>query len=154
MTKHSRPCASPITKLSHACTSQGDWALYFCTTILFRSCNVVLRSRPTACSAPQSCLPLPSNRLDPVLHCRGPWSILAVLCCAPASLRSDGDLEVYSVGVDRVPGQWVEDPAWRGPLGGGNTALPAHAAAAPSRCGEKDTVMFVGSYCVLWVVLE
>uniref|UniRef100_A0A7S0RR47 Uncharacterized protein n=1 Tax=Chlamydomonas leiostraca TaxID=1034604 RepID=A0A7S0RR47_9CHLO len=48
-------------------------------------------------------------------------------------ITRNGELEVYTVGVDRVPGRWVEEAGWRGPLGGGNRALPAHAAAVPSR---------------------
>ncbi len=47
--------------------------------------------------------------------------------------RRDGDLEIYTLAIDKVPTAWREDPRWRSPQGGGNAALPAHLAKHPSR---------------------
>jgi hypothetical protein len=44
-----------------------------------------------------------------------------------------GDLEIWTLGADRVPSAWREDPRWRAPGGGGDRSAPAHAAAVPSR---------------------
>jgi hypothetical protein len=44
-----------------------------------------------------------------------------------------GDLEIWTLGADRIPTAWREDPRWAGPSGGGDRRGPAHAAAAPSR---------------------
>ena len=46
----------------------------------------------------------------------------------------DGDLEIFSLGIDRVPKLWREDPSWRGPLGaGGNDTDPSWDLQYPSR---------------------
>jgi hypothetical protein len=45
----------------------------------------------------------------------------------------EGDLEIFTFAVTRVPSRWREDPRWRGPLGGSNRLLPAHSARYPSR---------------------
>lgn len=42
-------------------------------------------------------------------------------------------MEVYTVATDGVPSAWREDARWRGPEGGGNPGVAAHAARFPSR---------------------
>ncbi|KDD72728.1 hypothetical protein H632_c2969p0, partial [Helicosporidium sp. ATCC 50920] len=45
-----------------------------------------------------------------------------------------GDLEIFSLALDRVPRTWREDPRWRGLRGGGGAgAAPSWRAALPSR---------------------
>lgn len=45
-----------------------------------------------------------------------------------------GDLEIFSLGLDKVPISWREDPAWREAAGGGNAATGAGwKARIPSR---------------------
>lgn len=45
----------------------------------------------------------------------------------------EGDLEIFTLGMDRVPTAWREDPRWHGPGGAGNGRIPAHIANFPSR---------------------
>lgn len=44
-----------------------------------------------------------------------------------------GDLEMFGLGLEKVPHAWREDPRWRTPHGGGNRDAPAHRAKFPSR---------------------
>jgi hypothetical protein len=48
-------------------------------------------------------------------------------------ITPEGDLEIYTLGMDRVPTSWREDPRWYGPAGAGSRRMPAHVAAYPSR---------------------
>lgn len=44
----------------------------------------------------------------------------------------NGNLELFSVAVDRVAEQWIEDPYWRGPAGGLNAEVDILAFSLPS----------------------
>lgn len=45
-----------------------------------------------------------------------------------------GDLEMFALGLDKVPHAWGEDPRWRTPGGGGGGGdAPSHRARWPSR---------------------
>jgi hypothetical protein len=48
-------------------------------------------------------------------------------------ITPEGDLEIYTLGCDQVPGQWREDPRWYGPEGAGSGSLPSYTAKFPSR---------------------
>lgn len=48
-------------------------------------------------------------------------------------IHPSGDLEMYSLAVDRTPSSWREDPRWRTSLGGGGRDVPPHKAKYPSR---------------------
>lgn len=48
-------------------------------------------------------------------------------------ITRSGDLEMFSLGLERTPFAWREDPRWRTPQGGGNRSAPAHKAKYPSR---------------------
>lgn len=48
-------------------------------------------------------------------------------------ITPDGDLEIFTLGMDRVPTAWQEDPRWYGPAGAGSGRVPAHMALYPSR---------------------
>jgi hypothetical protein len=48
-------------------------------------------------------------------------------------ITADGDLEIFTLGMDRVPTAWQEDPRWYGPAGAGSGRVPAHMALYPSR---------------------
>ena len=46
-------------------------------------------------------------------------------------IHTNGDLELFSIAVDRVPERWVEDPRWRGHGGGLQTQAPSRLAQTP-----------------------
>eukprot|EP00775_Hariotina_reticulata_P006241 gene6241-6478_t len=48
-------------------------------------------------------------------------------------ITKEGDLELFTLGMERVPTAWREDERWYGPQGGGSRGVAAHAAAFPSR---------------------
>lgn len=48
-------------------------------------------------------------------------------------ITQQGDLELYALGIDKVPKAWKEDPRWRLPSGGGNRVVQSHKAENPSR---------------------
>jgi len=48
-------------------------------------------------------------------------------------ITPEGDLEIFTLGMDRVPTSWREDPRWYGPGGAGNGRMPSHVATYPSR---------------------
>lgn len=48
-------------------------------------------------------------------------------------ITKDGDLEIFTLGYDRVPTVWREDPRWHGEQGAGSGQIAAHAATYPSR---------------------
>lgn len=45
----------------------------------------------------------------------------------------EGDIEVFSLGLKKVPTEWREDPRWKTPGGGGEAGAVAHQARWPSR---------------------
>lgn len=48
-------------------------------------------------------------------------------------ITKEGDLEIFTLGIDRVPTAWREDPKWFGDEGAGSGKVAAHAASYPSR---------------------
>lgn len=50
-------------------------------------------------------------------------------------ITPDGDLQMFGLGLDRMPAQWREDPKWRGPAGAGRpgSTVPSHKVLYPSR---------------------
>jgi uncharacterized membrane protein YgcG len=48
-------------------------------------------------------------------------------------ITKDGDLEIFSLGIERVPTAWREDERWYSAKGGGGGRVASHAAAYPSR---------------------
>lgn len=48
-------------------------------------------------------------------------------------ITPEGDLKIYSLGVDKVPSKWKQDPRWSSDRGGGTPSLPSHLAWFPSR---------------------
>lgn len=61
-------------------------------------------------------------------------------------ITADGDLEIFTLGMDRVPTAWREDPRWYGPGGAGSGRVPAHMAAYPSRWVPAETPGRAGSF--------
>lgn len=48
-------------------------------------------------------------------------------------ITKDGDLEIFTLGIDRVPTCWREDDRWYSEQGAGSGRVAAHEAAYPSR---------------------
>ena len=61
-------------------------------------------------------------------------------------ITADGDLEIFTLGMDRVPTSWREDPRWYSQGGAGSGHVPAHAAAYPSRWIPAETAEGAGGY--------
>ena len=61
-------------------------------------------------------------------------------------ITPEGDLEIFTLGMDRVPTAWREDPRWYGAAGAGSGRMPAHAAAYPSRWLPADASQRVDSF--------
>uniref|UniRef100_A0A7S1T4N1 Calcineurin-like phosphoesterase domain-containing protein n=1 Tax=Tetraselmis chuii TaxID=63592 RepID=A0A7S1T4N1_9CHLO len=54
-------------------------------------------------------------------------------------ISSEGELNIWSLAMRRVPLRWAEDPRWKGFLGGGDKRIPSYKAKYPSRWLPADS---------------